>query len=254
MQTSDSAGSLERRLILLCALFSAALILVLLPFAVQRYGTDPHNAIFFMGAFLIVTWVLVGGLLMRKYQDRITILMRRWERRPKTAFVTCSLLLACVEEGVACAATNLSGVFGDSTGMAHITASSNFFDLIFFHSVIVIVPLLIVWSWILERYGFTVPRYFLLFGVQGALSEVAFAGMSPALFPTWLLVYGLMIWLPYQAFAPSFDRARVRIKPGILVQGTSLLLAQAASAVFTLAFIGVSHTLLRHPLSHFPAM
>ncbi|MFO1467046.1 MAG: hypothetical protein U1F35_11535 [Steroidobacteraceae bacterium] len=248
----NSSGSLERRLIFLCALFSAVLILVLLPFAIQRYGTDSHNARFFMGVFLIVTWVLAGGLLMRRYQGRITTLMRRWGRKPKTAFVTFSLLLACVEEGIACVATNLSGAFGDPTGSAYITASGNFFDLIFFHSVIVIVPLLIVWSWLLERYDFTVPRFFILFGVQGALSEIAFAGMSPALFPMWLLVYGLMIWLPYQALAPAFDRARVRIKPGFLVHVTSLLLAQAGSFAFTLAFIGVSHGLLRHPLSHFP--
>lgn len=242
----------DRGIILLCSAFSALLLLGLLPVAISRYGSTPDNARFFMGFFLIFGWLVIFGGLMWAYQHPLMAFMRQYASRPKTGFVAFSILLACLEEALACLATNLHGPFGDPTGRVYITASSNYLDLIFFHSVIVIVPLLVVWSWTLARYRFTGTRLLLLFGAQGALAEVVFAGMQPALFPTWLLVYGLMVWLPYQAFQPALDRARARRTPGLLAHLLFPLLAQLGGVLFTLVFLLISHGLIKHPLSHFP--
>lgn len=239
-------------IIFLCSLFSAIVILGLLPIAILRYGSAPDNARFFQGFLLIFVWVAVGGWLMHRYQLSIISLIQRYKQRPKSAFVVSGIILACIEEAIACLATNLHGPFGDPTGQAYITASSNYFDLIFLHSVIVIVPLLIAWSMVLERYRFSVSRFFILFGVQGALAEVVFAGMQPALFPTWLLVYGLMVWLPYKALVPAFDLARERRVPGVAAHVVSLLLAHLGGVIFTFVFIAISHGIFGHPLSHFP--
>ena len=253
-QTRGLGERIERGIIILCSLFSAVVIFGLLPFAIQRYGTSPDNARFFMGFLLILLWVVIGGGLMRRYQQPVIQFMRRYERKPKTAFVIFAIILACIEEAIACLGTNLHGPFGDPTGQTYITASANYFDLIFFHSVIVILPLLIVWSWILARYSFSTGGFFIIFGVQGALAEVAFAGMQPALFPTWLLVYGLMVWLPYKAFAPALDGARVRKTPGLVVHVAALILAQLGGVIFTVAFLCISHLIFKHPLSHFQSM
>lgn len=248
---SDIGERIDRGIVILCVTFSAVVIFGLLPFAIQRYGTEPGNARFFMGFFHILLWVVIGGWLMRQYPQALITFMRRYEGWPKTAFVFFGIILASLEEASACLMSNLGGVFGDPTGKVYITASTSYFDLIFLHSVIVIVPLLVVWAWRLQRYSFTSSRFFVLFGGQGALAEVVFAGMQPALFPTWLLVYALMVWLPYQAFAPAFDRAGLRERPGVVDQVMSLVLAQVGCFVWTLAFLGVSHGVFGHPLSHF---
>ncbi|MBX3170119.1 MAG: hypothetical protein KF760_22125 [Candidatus Eremiobacteraeota bacterium] len=243
---------LDRGIILACTVFSSVVILGLLPLAIRRYGTTPDNARYFMGFFHILLWVVVGGLAMRKWRQPLIALMRRYEGRPKSAFIAFSVLLACIEEALACLMTNLGRLFGDPTGQVYITASANYLDLAFLHSVIVIVPQVAIWSWILERYRFTSSRLFVLFGVQGGLAEIAFAGMQPALFPTWLLVYALMTWLPYQAFEPALERARIRKNPGFLIQILSLVLVQAGCILFSLAFLAISYGLFGHPLSHFP--
>ncbi|MFN8611599.1 MAG: hypothetical protein U0931_28905 [Vulcanimicrobiota bacterium] len=236
----------------LCAVFSAVLLLGLLPVALRRYGAEPGNARFFMGFFHVLVWVVLCGGLMARHRQVLCLSLGRWRSHPALALVLSSLSLACLEEAIACLATNLHGPFGDPTGRVYITASANLLDLIFFHSVVVIFPLLLAWAALLRRYAFSVSRFTLIFGAQGALAEVAFAGMQPALFPTWLLVYSLMVWIPYRAYFSAFDAQRERIPPGVVQQLAAPIMTQLAGILFTLVFLMISHGLLKHPLSHYP--
>ena len=107
-------------------------------------------------------------------------------------------LLACLEEAVTVTMTNLAPLFGSRIGEAFITASTNWLDVIAFHSVVVFVPYFIALALILTRYAVSPFAVFLSFGVVGTVSEAIFAGgIGPlAMFPMWAFVYGLMVWLP----------------------------------------------------------
>ncbi len=97
--------------------------------------------------------------------------------------------------------TNLAPVFGAATGQAFITASTNYFHVIFFHSVIVFIPMIFVMGFILKRYEISPFGAFLIFGTVGICAEFSLAG--PAVFinaPFWICIYGLMVYLPAHFF------------------------------------------------------
>lgn len=66
-----------------------------------------------------------------------------------------------------------------------------------YHSVVVFVPMFIAWAWLLRRYAFSPAAVLLLFGINGLLGEATIGG-AQALFaaPFWILVYGLMVYVP----------------------------------------------------------
>lgn len=205
-----------------------------------------------MGAGLVLIWAAVGGSLMRRYRLALADFPRRFESRWRLAFIVTGAVLASIEEAVACAMTNLRSVFGDPTGTAFITASGNYLDLVFRHSVIVIIPMLAVWAWLLSRYRFTPGRTYLLFGAQGALAEVVFTGMPVVLMTVWLHVYGLMIWLPALAFSPAAERSGRRRDPGVMANLLALIAPLIGGFLFTAAFLAVTKAVSPHPDSHFP--
>lgn len=110
-------------------------------------------------------------------------------------FVVFCTLLALAEEVVTVSMTNLAPLFGLKVGEAYVTASANYFDVVYFHSVIMFVPLFIGWAWMLKRWDFHPTFVFLLFGLTGSLAEI---GESHQFLTVgmWVFVYGLMIYFP----------------------------------------------------------
>jgi hypothetical protein len=112
-------------------------------------------------------------------------------------FVMGCIFLAMVEEAVTTSMTNCAPLFGVKLGEAYITASSNYFDVILHHSVVVFVPMFIGWGILLKFWFFSPFEVFLLWGVTGTFLEFADSGYRGfPNFPFWILVYGPMVWLP----------------------------------------------------------
>ncbi|WKZ37103.1 MAG: hypothetical protein QY332_04080 [Anaerolineales bacterium] len=155
------------------------------------------RAVMLMATGLMVLWIMAGGTLMWMFREPI----REWVLKAGlnwvVKFVLFCILLALFEEAIAVFMTNLAPLFGVPVGAAYITASTNYFDVVIFHSVMVFIPMFIVWAFLLSRWSFSHTSVFLLFGLTGFLSEAIFAGtFDLARAPFWIFIYGLMIWLP----------------------------------------------------------
>lgn len=166
-------------------------------FAYSPDATRPSQAIVKMAWGLFLLWVIIGGAAMLRYREpicrRVLAIGAHWQ----VNFVLFATLLALIEELIATTMTNLAPVFGVPIGEAYITASPNYFEVIFFHSVIVFIPMFIGWAWLLKRYDFSPNAVFILFGITGTLSEwIAFGIGTPVSFAFWLFIYGLMVYLP----------------------------------------------------------
>jgi len=169
-------------------------------------GHPVARAVLGMAMGLVLLWIVAGGLLMRLYRDRVRAAFARIKQPWQVKFVVFCTLLILVEELITTGMTNLAPLFGVPIGKAYITASSNYFDVIAFHSVVVIAPMFLGWAWLLSRYDFSPNAVFLLFGLTGTFCEVSFGGLQQfAAFGMWTFVYGLMVYLP--AYCIRRDRA-----------------------------------------------
>jgi len=115
----------------------------------------------------------------------------------RARFLLLATLLALVEEAITTTLTNLAPLFGSRPGDAFITASTNYLEVVLYHSVIVIVPMFVAWAWLLSRWAFRTGWVVLLFGLDGVLAEALLGGLGAVVMaPIWIFVYGLMIYLP----------------------------------------------------------
>lgn len=130
-------------------------------------------------------------MLRRRLVPRITAIPIDWRVR----FVLFCTAMALIEEVITTTMTNLAPLFGTTPEEAHITASTNYFVVVCFHSVVVFVPMFIAWAWMLSRWDFSPLKVLLLFGITGSIAE---ASMNPAnlIGGFWVFVYGLMVYLP----------------------------------------------------------
>lgn len=146
---------------------------------------------------LIILWIVVGGLLTLRFRESIKRRVLNLPINWRLKFVLFAILLALIEEAITTLMTNLAPVFGVQMGEAAITASANYFEVVFFHSVIVFVPMFICWAWLLGHYAFNPHQVFLLFGLTGVLSEsISFGFQNLLSAGFWVFVYGLMVYLP----------------------------------------------------------
>lgn len=182
---------------------------------------------------LIVLWIFISGALMYYGRDRIKLWVQSLPGRWQVKFVLFATLLACVEEAITVSMTNLAPAFGSKIGEAYITASTNYFDVIFLHSVIMFVPTFIAWALILRRYDFSPFAVFLLHAVIGVLGEVTIIGPAAFLmFPMWAFVYGLMVYLPAYTLPSAEGRGATAprwyhyplVIPAVLVLALPLLI------------------------------
>jgi hypothetical protein len=209
-------------------------------------GERIAHAMLGMGLGLILLWIILCGAGMYIFRDRMRSLIQGIPAHWQVKFVVLGILMALLEEAITTAMTNLAPFFGVKIGEAYITASTNYFDVVLRHSVIVFVPWFIAWAWILKRYAFSPFWAFLLFGLDGLLAEsLTFGWQHLNEFALWILVYGLMIYLP--AYTTPAERGA---KPPTLWHGGLALVFPFVIGIPWAAVVGL--ILRGHPPIHFP--
>ena len=202
------------------------------------------RAVVLMGTGLVVLWVGLGGLTMRRFQKpcRKAVQAIRVDWRLK--FVVLATLLALAEEAITTTLTNLAPWLGVPIGAAYITASANYLDVGCLHRVVAFVPMFVGWAVLLRYYDFSPNVGFLLFGSTGVIAEVMFGGVKAVLeFGLWIFVYGLMVYLP--AYTVPSERGAKR--PQVWQYGLAVFLP----LLFAVPVAVVIHAL--HPIKiHFP--
>lgn len=207
--TATPSDRTTRRLLIALAVYSAAIV-GLLNLHVASAGTPRERAMFWMADGLILLWVVLGGALTPWLRRRLvprlaTLFGGRWRLR----FVLLCTLMALIEEAIAVAMTNLAPAFGVAPGEAFITASTNYLDVVLFHSVVIFVPMFAAWAWMLGRWAFAPARVLLLFGLTGALAEATITPWN-LVGGFWVFVYGLMAYLPACTVPPDRGAAPPR--------------------------------------------
>ncbi len=113
------------------------------------------HAVMRMAGGLAVLWIVIGGTTTFKVRDWVKPIVHGilWGRKKK--FVLFATVLALIEEAITTTMTNLAPVFGVEIGEAYITASTNYLDVVLFHSVIVFIPMVVCWAFLLSKYDFS---------------------------------------------------------------------------------------------------
>jgi len=181
---------------LLLAVGVYSLLLVgLLNLVVLPSGNVRDRAIFLMADGMILLWIVVGGLLTFFLRKRLVPYLAAIPLGWRLRFVLLCTAMALIEEAITTSMTNLAPFFGSTPEEAHITASTNYFTVVCFHSVVVFVPLFVAWACMLSWWDFSPLKVLLLFGITGSLAE---ASINPTslIGGFWVFVYGLMVYLP----------------------------------------------------------
>lgn len=233
-------------LLVLAALFPAFMAAVAI-----HEGSAMARGIAGMVTGLIVLWIFGAGTLMWRLRDPIRATVRRIPLNWRVKFVLFCILLACAEEAVTVTMTNLAPLFGARIGEAYITASTNYLDVILFHSVIVFIPLFIALMLILARYDLSPFAVFLIFGIVGTICEAIFIAGPSALFgfPMWSFVYGLMVWLPTYSLPPAETRGARPARWYHAILAVPAIFILALPLLLPIIFIITS--VLKHPSIHF---
>jgi hypothetical protein len=155
-------------------------------------------------------WIGGCGLLSTIGREAVCRVIRRVPLAAPITFFLFATLLALIEEAIATLMTNCAPFFGAKVGEVYITASADYLDVVLFHSVVVFLAQFATWAWLLRRYDFSPFSVFLLFGLGGAVNETLFAGPQLLSLAQWILVYGLMVYLPACCFGWPPGRLRVR--------------------------------------------
>lgn len=210
---------------LLCV--SLALFVAFLYLVAVNEDTPATSAIVQMAFGLVLAWIVVGGSLMYAVRDRVRAFVTSIRLPWQVTFVLFCTLLALIEEAITTTLTNMAPLFGVPLGTAFITASANYFEVIFYHSVIVFIPLFIGWALLLTRYKFNPVTVMLLFGVMGVVCEMSIVGPAVALLgaPQWILVYGLMMYLPAYCIPDNRGARPVRVWHHVVAIPLAFILA-----------------------------
>jgi hypothetical protein len=253
------AGKTPRRFFSAASSPASLIILLLIPLMLlevagmaaagwKRHGTF-EGAILLMAAALGVVWNVIGGAVMRLARNPACELVGKSPLNRRATFFLFATLLALLEEGVTTTLTNLAPLFGNA--QAFITASHNYLEVVVWHSVVVIAPMFLVWSWFLARFSFSPGGVFLLFGVNGVLAELLIGGPAILMAPFWIFVYGLMIYLPAYSFPTHEETPAPRWYHYPLAIGACLLASAAVAVVVNVVSPYLPHfgTTLTFPIS-----
>jgi len=186
------------------------LVISLISFLFLASEAPVHEkAIIKMAWGLILIWIFLFGSLMYRFRDLIRELVQSIPLPWQVKFPLFCTLLALLEEAVTVSMTNLAPLFGAEIGQAFITASANYLHTVLFHSVIVFIPMFLVWTLLLHYFDIPPTQVFLLFGLTGSIAEM---NMSPTniLAGFWFFVYGLMICLPAYSLPQSRSTREIK--------------------------------------------
>ena len=207
-ENTNTSGFLSNRFIKICYVY--AIFLTILIWLLN--SENPKGfAIISLAIGLFFLWGVCCGFVMYKLKLPFK---RYYETHEISPFVVVSIggiFLALVEEAIATLMTNMAPLFGFSTDEVFITASSNYIEVVTRHSVIVFVPWFIAWAFILQKYSIRPNLVLILFGITGLLAESLTFGLQNLLqFGFWIIIYGLMIYLP--AFVVYNPEKGIKIK------------------------------------------
>ncbi len=161
------------------------------------WSNPVERAIVLMAIGVLLIWVILGGGLMWRYRIPLAAAAHKVPLGWRSRFVLLAILLALLEEAITTTLTNLAPLFGDVTRQAAITASTNYVEVVTRHSVVVFIPMFVAWAVLLSWRAFSPFAVMLVFGVSGLLGEVlAFGPQNFLAAGFWILVYGLMVYLP----------------------------------------------------------
>jgi hypothetical protein len=193
--------SISTRIIQTLAVYTAIVIPVVT--ILNLTSDDPHaRAVVFMGFGLVLIWCLGFGLVSYFGRDRFKRLFNAVQLPWWLKFTAGAIGLAMLEEAVTTGLTNAAPLLGSDLGTAMITASTNYWEVVFLNSVWpVFVPWILTWTFLLSRYDFPPNHVFLLFGLLGTFAETTF-GPGALISGFWFFVYGLMVYLPVYALPP----------------------------------------------------
>lgn len=193
-------------------------------------------------------WILGFGGLSLVLRRRATIVGARLEGYRWAAFLAGATTLALIEEAITTAMTNCAPMFGAQLGEVYVTASADYLDVVLLHSVVVLIPQFAAWGAILKHYAAPPFAVFLCYGVTGFLNEALFAGPNPLLLAQWILIYGVMVYLPAHLFQKHSGRRRF----AWYCYPVAVLLPIAAS----IPMVALLHLVIApgHPRVHFPPM
>lgn len=215
---------------------------------IASLGDARSLAIVKMSWGLALLWVCICGGLMYKKRRSIRTLVQKIPFPWQVTFVLFATALALIEEVITVSLTNLAPLFGAKVGDAYITATTNYLDLVIFHSVIVFIPFFIAWAVLLSKYDFKPFAVFVLFGITGIFAEVSFGGPVQLLgFAQWIFVYGLMIYLPAYCLPMRANLGPVRFYHHLLAVPATFLIALP----FLLPTVFIISSVLGHPSIHF---
>lgn len=200
--TTDAATDQHRphtdritRWLLIAIGIYSGLLVTLLKVVILSSGKVRERAIFLMADGLILFWIVVGGALAPMLRERLVPRLAAISMDWRVRFVLLCTAMALLEGVITTTMTNLAPLLGTTPEAAHITASTNYFKVVCFHSVVVFVPMFIAWAWMLSRWDFSPLKVLLLFGITGSMAE---ASINPTslIGGFWVFVYGLMVYLP----------------------------------------------------------
>jgi hypothetical protein len=171
------------------------LLVTLLNIFLLGSGKPVDRAIILMADGLILFWIVIGGALTPMLRKRLVPWLVQIPLDWRVRFVLLCTAMALLEEVITTTMTNLAPLLGTTPEEAHITASTNYFVVVCFHSVVVFVPMFIAWALMLSWWKFTPLKVLLLFGITGSMAE---ASINPTslIGGFWVFVYGLMVYLP----------------------------------------------------------
>ena len=199
--SSPRADRVTRWLLIAVAVYSVLLV-GFLNLIVLNSGNVKDRAIFLMADGMILLWIIVGGSLTPTLRKRLVPRLAAISLDWRVRFVILCTIMALIEEAITTSMTNLAPFFGSTPEESHITASTNYFIVVCFHSVVVFVPMFVAWAWMLSRWDFAPLKVLLLFGITGSIAE---AGINPTslIGGFWVFVYGLMVYLPACTVPPD---------------------------------------------------
>ncbi len=192
-------------------LFILSFLQVGLVLLANLQGDPKSRAIILMASGLWLIWVLGFGLASWRLRDQVKGVFDKLPGSPYFKFFIFAFALLLLEEGVTTTMTNLAPLLGSRIGEAYITGSANYFEVVMWHSVVVLWPAYAAWAFVMIKVDFHPNAVFLFYAVQGVTAEAMHGGPAQLLaFPFWAFVYGLMVYLPAWCLHGKGDRPQAK--------------------------------------------